>query len=114
SGIRPVVSRISRRDPIRVEVEVSSASEHNLWCGLTMEVERGGVFVATHHVLSIGTVVDAYVAIEGREAVKVSGVVRWRRPYMEGSDACPGIGIKFVELSDELRDELARFVTTVR
>jgi type IV pilus assembly protein PilZ len=67
-----------------------------------MHVESGGVFFATYQPMRIGNVVDMAVTLpDAKEPITVSGVVRWTRPHLEGSDGAAGIGIKFLDLTSE-------------
>jgi uncharacterized protein (TIGR02266 family) len=98
--------------PARFDVVVDDRSEHNFWSDLSMTVQ--GLFVATHQPLRIGDVVDVSVRLsDDPEPIPVTGVVRWTRPYVDGSEPA-GLGLKFLEASDDTRDALARFVETVR
>jgi uncharacterized protein (TIGR02266 family) len=115
SNFHPTIQRWVRGQNPRVDITVDAASDHNFWSGITMEVERGGVFVATYQTLRIGTVVEMLVHLPGEEApISAVGVVRWTRPYLEGSDGAPGIGIKFTELPAAARDAVGRFAEHVR
>ena len=99
---------------VRVELGVDAVSEHNFWCDLSMDIRTGGVFIATHEPLRIGTVVEITLRLDAGEPLIVGGVVRWTRPYFEGSDGPAGVGVKFVSLDSAIRELLSRFVQTVR
>ena len=51
-GTSPDDRRQARR---RYQVEVGVASDHNVYTGFTEDISSGGLFVATHDILPIGT-----------------------------------------------------------
>src|SRR5688572_6736522 len=82
---QPTVRRIPTSG-IHVAVKIDTTSEHTFWSDLTMNVEAGGVFVATFHPLAMGTIVHMLVTLEGEDVpFAASGVVRWTRPHRDGS-----------------------------
>jgi uncharacterized protein (TIGR02266 family) len=85
-------SRGSERIPFKVAVQATG--EHQFWCGFTTNLSSGGVFVATHAVLPIGTIVEFDFTL-GTAEVTVKGEVRWVRT---GDVVTPGMGIRFVDL----------------
>jgi uncharacterized protein (TIGR02266 family) len=98
-----------------VEITLDVASEHLFWAGLSMDAAEGGVFVATYQPLALGTVVDIALRLQGEtQPIECRGVVRWTRPHLDGSDGAAGVGIKFVELPDGVRDQVRRFGEQVR
>jgi uncharacterized protein (TIGR02266 family) len=110
SGERPAVSKTQTGGHAKVVIAIDDASDHTFWADLTMEVDKGGVFVATYQPLPLGAVVDLEMTLpDGGEPVPASGVVRWTRPHLEGSDGVAGVGVKFVELSAEAKERVARF-----
>ena len=111
---RPSVRRVPESG-VHVAIRLEHASEHNLWADLTMNVARGGVFVATFHPLAIGTRVHLLLTLEGDDVpVATSGVVHWTRPHREGSDGAAGVGVRFDGLHAADVEKLARFAREVR
>jgi uncharacterized protein (TIGR02266 family) len=104
-----------RRYAVRVEITIDAGSEHNFWSDASKDIAEGGVFLATHQLLRIGTVVEIGIRIEGREQlVTCTGVVQWTRAQNPGVEEPMGVGIKFVELPDDERDAFREFAQTVR
>ena len=107
-----------RRRPdsgVHVAITVGAATDHTLWADLSFDVTAGGVFVATYHPLALGTVVHLLLTLEGEEVpVAASGVVRWTRLHREGSEAPAGVGVRFVDLPEEVAGRLTRFASRVR
>ncbi len=98
-----------------IYAKVDLASDHNFWSGLTMNMSEGGLFVATHHEVPVGTVLllNMLLPFDG-EAIVTPAVVRWTRAFGGGEDSPPGLGLQFVELAEPLLAKIRRFVATVR
>src|SRR6476660_3108191 len=93
-----------------VEIELDQASEHNFWSGLQMDMSDGGVFVATHMPLPVGTPVSVVMTLPFEDKpVVVKGHVTWTRPHQDDSDAPAGVGVVFVDVSDEVFAKVRRF-----
>ena len=102
-----------RRSP-RLEkinlVQVSRFDEEgfraDLATGRTLDISRGGVRIELHHPLPLRSVVSLNLALENR-LLDISGEV----VYLEvlDDDSC-AMGIKFVDLSDDSRRQIDRFL----
>ncbi len=106
----------SRRNPrASVYVSIDVFSEHNFWTGLTMNMSEGGVFVATHHRVAVGTtlVVNMMLPFES-QAIVTLAEVRWTRDYTGDADVPPGLGLQFVNLDESSLAKIRKFVSTVR
>jgi uncharacterized protein (TIGR02266 family) len=105
--------RTSTRAAVHVCVDLSS--EHNFWSGLTMNMSDGGLFVATHNIVPVGTelVLNMVLPFESEPIVLLSEV-RWTRPYSGQDDVPPGIGLRFVKPDASALAKIKRFVATVR
>jgi len=91
-------ARAHRR--LALELEVTLQSDSNFYIGLTENLSDGGIFVATHLVQPIGTVVSLTLRLPNRKSPLVaSGSVRWVREFSESLEAPPGMGIEFEPLS---------------
>lgn len=105
-----------RREHVRVRlsVEVSMVTDQSSFVGFTENISESGIFIATHQVQPVGALVSFDFTLLGREAaIHAKGQVRWVRAYHETSDAPPGLGIRFLEMTDEVH-EAARFYVTQR
>jgi uncharacterized protein (TIGR02266 family) len=105
--------RAATRAAVYVCVDLSS--EHNFWSGLTMNMSDGGLFVATHNIVPVGTqlVLNMVLPFETEPIILLSEV-RWTRPYSGQDDVPPGLGLRFVELDAGALAKIKRFVATVR
>lgn len=98
-----------------MEIEIDQSSEHNFWSGLVPDMSEGGVFVATHRDLPVGTIVRVEVSLPSeKEPVVAEGEVDWTRAYNDGSEVPPGVGVRFVQLTDDARAKILRFIENVR
>lgn len=101
-----------RHSRYAVELEVSLSSDHNFYAGFAENLSEGGVFVATHSLKAVGTVIDLMIFLPGDDSpVKVRGEVRWIREYREGSDVPPGMGVRFVDLGADAAAAIASFLS---
>jgi len=98
-----------------VYASVDMFSEHNFWSGLTMNMSEGGLFVATHHAVSVGTTLVLHMLLPfEKEPVITLAQVRWTRPYSEQADVPPGLGLQFVDTDPAALQKIKKFVATVR
>jgi uncharacterized protein (TIGR02266 family) len=96
--------------------------ENNFYSGLSENLSEAGVFIATQHVLPIGTpVVMSFTLPSSDEPITVAGRVRWRRGAdanaKEGNcfgdvagDVKPGMGVQFCGLDDTAMRAIRRFM----
>jgi len=100
-----------RHARIRVEVSVSVQSEHNFYGGFLENASISGLFVATHTPARLGDRVEFAIDFGDTEGPVVGvGKVRWLRQYSDTSDAPPGMGLEFIELSADSRKRIDEFL----
>ena len=98
-----------------VYASVDLFSENNFWSGLTMNMSDGGVFVATHNVVPVGTVLVLHLLLPfEKEPVITLAQVRWSRGYSGQEDVPPGIGLQFVDTDATSLAKIKKFVATMR
>ena len=107
-----VGSSDARRHPRHdVELDVTMESESNFYMGLTENLSEGGIFIATHVLKPLGTIIGVSFKLpDEQEPIKATGSVRWVREYSETSDASPGLGVRFEQLSTEQYQQIHRFL----
>jgi uncharacterized protein (TIGR02266 family) len=99
--------RANRR--YEVHVQVGLQTEHNFYQGLSENLSEGGLFIATHQTMPIGTKIALNFALPSvEEPLKLEGEVRWVRDS-SGSNM-PGMGIRFVDLSEETTNLIKDFI----
>jgi len=112
-GAAPQLGRTLERQSPRVDAYVCTdlCSEREIWTGLTMNISEGGLFVATHVILPIGTYVSLHLEIAGTRILTL-GEVRWARAYTGDDDVPPGLGVRFIGLPPEATARIADYVKT--
>ena len=86
-------------------------SDHNFYSGLVENMSVSGVFVATHVLLRIGDRMQFSLRLgDSEELIHGTGEVKWTRQYSDTSDAPPGLGVRFVDLSCDARDRIHEFI----
>jgi type IV pilus assembly protein PilZ len=106
-----------RRSSERIEVTWSVDCETEdtfLYANIT-NISEMGIFVRTHDPLEVGTRLTLRFAPPGQvEPFIVAGQVQWINPIRMLSDnPNPGMGILFIELTDEYRERLIGCVRTI-
>ena len=102
-----------RRSSTRVllKTSVTLVSESNFYTGFSNNISEGGIFVATYEPMALGTQLELEFCLGADDnPIKAVGVVRWVREYNPHSDAPPGIGLQFAELSAADRQRVEAFV----
>jgi uncharacterized protein (TIGR02266 family) len=104
--------RESERVDMSVEVDVGLDSEHNFYTGLTRDISTGGLFVATHKLLAVGTKVRVRFTLPGqKEAIETDTEVRWLRDSRAmTTDAPEGMGLRFTGLSPPAKKVIGHFL----
>jgi uncharacterized protein (TIGR02266 family) len=98
------------RHALSADIGLHSATQ--FFTGLTGDVSRGGIFVATWAPLPLGTDVTIAFVLPGGHQVTAPGRVAWLKEAQsagEGEDS-PGMGISFTSLSAEDRQAIERFL----
>ncbi|HUU00850.1 MAG TPA: TIGR02266 family protein [Myxococcota bacterium] len=99
------------RPRLSVQVDVSLHTEHNFYAGLTDNISEGGLFIATHENLPLGTQMNLTLSLPDHEPFEVEGEVRWLREYNDfTSDVSPGVGVAFNDLPDARRALIEQFI----
>ena len=81
-----------------LHVDVTIASDTHFFAGLSGDVSRGGIFIATYADIPVGQRIFVQLKILDHELAAV-GTVRWRREA--GDSVTHGIGIRFDDLKAE-------------
>ncbi len=97
--------RTARRLPIEIDVSVEGAACR--FTTTTYDLSPGGMFIATHEAIPIGTEVVLGFALPNGAQLEVIGIVQWRRGGQ--AEAPVGLGISFFCLDPEVRKVLEQF-----
>lgn len=90
----------------QLDVRLGPATDSNLYAGFSQQVMGGGVFISTHQYLSLmheyGTRVAVTLRFPGGLKTRVLGKVQFARdPRDVHAPISPGLGIKFLALTDD-------------
>ncbi len=105
-----------RREHERFDAELSvdwSSGENFLFAYIT-NISEMGIFIRTDDPPQVGASVRMRFAVEDQEPLSLDGMVVWVNPIRpEGDNPNPGMGVRFSELSPELRERVVDLVRTV-
>jgi hypothetical protein len=98
------------------EAALGAHSSSNFYLGLNGRdvIESGGIFIATYRIPPLGQQLLVQVTMPGGHEFEARAVVTWVREASSVTsaelDASPGFGAKFIQVSREGRDLVARYV----
>jgi len=98
-----------RRAPrVLVDLEVDYASEENYLFAYIVDISATGIFIRTTSPEQPGT----HLNLRFAKTIEIEGEVIWVNPYRPGApdNLHPGMGIRFVGLDDEVRDQLLELI----
>jgi type IV pilus assembly protein PilZ len=109
----PVADSDRRVAPrVLVDLEVDYASEDNYLFAYITDISETGIFVRTTTPEPPGTNLNLRFRIDDGPQIQVEGAVIWVNPFRPNNvdNLHPGMGIRFIELDDELKDRLLELV----
>ena len=110
-SLDPSDRRLAQR--VLVDLEVDYASEENYLFAYITDISETGIFVRTTSPEQPGTRLNLRFRPDGAsDQIELEGEVIWVNPYRPGApdNLHPGMGIRFVQLEDEVRDQLLELV----
>jgi hypothetical protein len=96
-----------------VAAELGAHSPSNFYKGLSGNdiVDHGGLFVSTYKLPKLGSRVRLRVSMPGGYEFEANAIVKWMREANEAStDAPPGFGAQFTDITAEARQLVYRYV----
>jgi len=109
-----VEKRRDRRVPLRVQVFVRNKEFEGTIFFYSANISTGGIFLESDLLFDVGTEFLLEFTLPLHPGfIRAKGVVVWvTRPGVIGQERSdpPGMGIKFVEISDEDRKKLEEFI----
>jgi uncharacterized protein (TIGR02266 family) len=107
-AIAPVADDRRRAPRVLVDLEVDYASEDNYLFAYITDISATGIFVRTTTPEPAGTLLN----LRFGSGIECEGEVIWINPYRPGApdNLHPGMGIRFVGIDDELRDQLLELI----
>ncbi len=110
----PVADSDRRIAPrVLVDFEVDYASEDNYLFAYITDISETGIFIRTTTPEPAGTHLNLRFRLDDASPpIQIEGEVTWVNPYRPGNmnNLHPGMGIKFIDLDDELKARLLELV----
>ena len=111
----PVVDAAERRAAPRVlvDLEVDYASEDNYLFAYITDISATGIFIRTTTPEPPGTHLNLRLAADdGDPPLELEGEVIWINPFRPGEadNLHPGMGVRFLELEDDIRKRLLELI----
>ncbi len=80
-----------------------------------VNISRGGIFINTRNPLAVGTTVRLIISLpDAAFPFDLSGKVIRVNEFDNPSNQVPGMGIEFIDVDDEKRGRIERFVERLR
>ena len=110
----PVVDADRRAAPrVLVDLEVDYVLEDNYLFAYITDISETGIFVRTTSPEQPGTRLNLrFRPDDASPQIEIEGEVIWVNPFRPGApdNLHPGMGIRFVDLDDDVRDRLLELV----
>lgn len=95
--------RKEARVPIQLKVDVESPNDHYLF-EYSSNLSQNGIFIQSSEPLSPGTAVTMQFSLPDKTLIRTRGEVIWSNN--DADDDEPGMGIKFIGLSEADRENI--------
>ena len=110
------ISADDRREHQRFDtsIAVDYASGETFLFAYLQNISEMGIFIRTDHPSRVGTRLRLRFSVEHGEPLTLEGEVTWINPVRaSGDNLNPGMGVRFIELSPDKREEVVGLVRTV-
>jgi type IV pilus assembly protein PilZ len=99
---------------VTVDIEVDYKSADNFLFAYITDISAMGIFIRTNAPEPPGTTLNLSFAPPGGPRLDLEGRVMWVNPFRPGSydNINPGMGVQFVDLSAEQREQIVNLVRT--
>jgi type IV pilus assembly protein PilZ len=104
--------RLHERFDTSISVDYSSGE--TFLFSYIQNISEMGIFIRSDEPLPIGTALELRFAPDGQEPIELAGEVTWVNPYRPfGDNLNPGMGVRFQQLTPEMRERIVALVRTV-
>lgn len=104
--------REHERFPTSISVDYSGGE--NFLFSYIQNISEMGIFIRSDDPMTIGSELTVRFGAEGSEPLELEGVVTWVNPVRDdGESINPGMGVRFTNLTPELRERVVEIVRTV-
>lgn len=95
-------------------IAVDYASGETFLFAYLQNISEMGIFIRTDHPARVGTRLRLRFQVEHGEPLTLDGEVAWINPLRaSGDNLNPGMGVRFIELTPDKREEVVGLVRTV-
>ncbi len=106
---------IRRADRLQHELLVAYRTVDGFITDWAVNISRGGIFINTRHPLAVGTVVKLIISLpDAAFPFDLTGKVIRVQEYDNPSNQVPGMGLEFMDVDEEKRARIERFVERLR
>ncbi len=104
-----------RANRLQHELLVAYRSMDGFITDWAVNISRGGIFINTRNPLAVGTTVKLIISLPDTAfPFELTGRVTRVAEFNNPSNQVPGMGIEFVDVDDEKRGRIERFVERLR
>ena len=104
-----------QNDRLQHELLVAYRTVDGFITDWAVNISRGGIFINTRNPLSVGTTVRLIISLPDTSfPFDLAGRVMRVNEFDNPSNQVPGMGIEFVDVDDEKRARIGRFVERLR
>jgi type IV pilus assembly protein PilZ len=102
-------------DRLQHELLVAYRSVGNFITDFAVNISKGGIFINTRNPLAIGSIVKLIISLPDEAfPFDLTGRVIRVHPYDPKSKEMSGMGLEFIDVDDEKKSRLERFVGRLR
>lgn len=95
-------------------IAVDYASGDTFLFAYLTNISEMGIFIRTEDPLSVGTRLRLRFHVDEADPLVLEGEVAWINPYRpKGENINPGMGVRFIQLTPERREQVVALVRTV-
>lgn len=103
-----------RHERFATEIKVDYRSGENFLFSYIRNISEMGIFIRSDDPLPVGTEIELCFRPDGEDPLDVRGLVVWVNPVKPiGENLNPGMGVRFENLTPELRERLVDLVRTI-
>lgn len=105
-----------RREHARFDasIAVDYASGDTFLFAYLQNISAMGIFIRTDHPQAVGTQLRLRFHVDEEDPLTLESEVTWINPFKEsGENLNPGMGVRFIDLTPEKREQLVALVRTV-
>ncbi len=112
------IHRVSPRKLICIPILFAEKGKKTYSVDYSSDLSEGGVLIQTENPLPVGTYVNLKFRLPNAiKLIEITGEVVWSHPYIPGQtdlNLIPGMGVKFLDISETAKIYIETFVMSER